>query len=376
MTKRRFFEIIAGIFWAGLLLHGTAARAHSQEKRVNLAHLIHADSLVFQKQGNNNVLTFLGNVYFKKGAKSVTCDETVYYRQKEMAVFKGHVVMNDSGRVLRADEIVYYQNPEREMARGSVKFRNKGKRIQSGFLTYTDTQSRVLATQNVVFRDSVNAIELLADSLIYWVDKDYGEAKGHPKLFKRDSTGAVEIEIQAKKLAYNGNKSLAVALEKVKITKGDVVGFAAKAKYYNLEHKIVITGKPKVYQRGDKMKADTIEIFVKGKFLDRVHLIGRGRMSSIVHVDKKALEDWLSGQNIWLSFKKDTLQKVIVKDQAVSLYHVVENGKLKGENQVLGDWLKIQFKKGEVNHVMIKSTPGISRGKFYPPGAKITPVKP
>ncbi len=374
MAPHRFFEkIIVMLF---ILIAGFLQPAFSQEAAVNLARLMHADSLIFQKRGGEEVFRFMGNVVFKKGYKSLTCDQSVYYRQQAFAIFTGQVVMNDSGRILRADEITYYQHPEREIARRHVRFTNKKKELISDFLEYSDAAQRARAIQNVVFRDSLNSIELFADTLIYWVEKDYGEARGKPKLIKRDSTGAVEIEIQSRKLAYDGSKSVAVALEKVKISKGDVTSFAAVARYYNSKHEIVITGKPKVYQREDAMTADSIEIFVHGKHLKRVHLIGHGRMSSKVHLNQKVLEDWLSGQNIWMTFKKDTLRQVIVKDQAISLYHVVEKGKEKGVNQVLGDWLKIQFQKGDVKKVVIKSQPGSSRGKFYPPGAKIKPLKP
>jgi len=376
MAHHRFFEKIVAAAFVFVLIIGLLRPAFSQEGAVNLARLMHADSLILQKQGREEVFRFMGNVVFKKGCKSLTCDQSVYYRQRGFAIFTGQVVVNDSGRILQAHEITYYQHPEREVARGHVRFANKKKKLRSDFLEYSDAAQRVFATQNVVFRDSLNSIDLFCDSLMYWVDKDYGEARGKPKLIKRDSTGATEIVIQSRKLAYDGNKSLAVALENVKISKGDVTSFAAVARYYNSEHKIVITGNPKVYQREDAMTADSIDIFVRGKHLERVHLIGHGRMSSKVHVNQNILEDWLSGQNIWMTFKKDTLNQVIVQDQAISLYHIVEDGKEKGVNQVLGDWLKIQFQKGDVKKVVIKSKPGRSHGKFYPPGAKIKPLRP
>ncbi|NOY77679.1 MAG: hypothetical protein GXO76_07410 [Calditrichaeota bacterium] len=376
MARYRFFEKIVGSVSILILILGWGFPAFSQEKSINLARLMHADSLIFQKKDGQEIFRFMGNVVFEKGFKSLTCDQSVYYRQQAFAIFTGKVVMNDSGRILRADEVIYYQRPEREIARGHVRFTNGKKELASNLLKYSDVTQKALATQNVVFRDSLNSIELFADSLIYWVDKDYGEARGNPKLIRRDSTGAVEVEIQSRKLAYDGNKSVAVALKDVKITRGDVISFAAIARYYNSEDKIVITGKPKVYQREDTMTADSIEIFIHGKHLERVHLIGHGRMSSKRHLHQKILEDWLSGQDIWMSFKEDTLREVTVQDQAISLYHVIEDGKEKGINQVLGDWLKIQFQKGDVKKVIIKSTPGRSRGKFYPPGAKVQPLKP
>ncbi len=376
MARYRFFEKIIEMACIFAFIFGWVPFVFSQERPVNLARLMHADSLIFQKKGEQEIFRFMGNVVFKKGYKSLTCDQSLYYRQRAFAIFTGRVVMNDSGRILWADKVIYFQHPEREIAKGHVRFTNKKKELTSDFLEYSDVTQKALATQHVVFRDSLNSIELFSDSLIYWADKDYGEARGSPKLIKRDSTGAVEIEIHSKKLAYDGDRSVAVALENVKILKGDVTSFAAVARYYNSKHKIVITGNPKVYQRDDTMTADSIEIFIHGKHLKRVHLIGHGRMSSKVHLNQKILEDWLSGQDIQMSFKKDTLRQVIVQNQAISLYHVVEKGKEKGVNQMLGDWLKIQFQKGDVKKVAIKSTPGRSHGKFYPPGAKVTPLKP
>ncbi len=373
MIARRplFFE---KFLWTFFVLFFSAVGACGQT--ADLARLTHADSLIYEKVGNEEILRFAGHVVFRKEPKWLRCDRSVYYRDRGMAVFSGNVVLNDSGRVLRADEVTYFQNPEREKAVGRVNFRADGKKITCALLEYVDPQRKALALRRVVFRDSLNSISLFADSVTYWLNKDYGLATGHPKLVKYDSTGAVEIEIRASRLGYDGKKAQAVALRHVRITKGDVVALAFEARFFDSEHKVVIFGAPRIHQGEDQMKADTIEIYLKGKLLDRVHLRGRGKMTSKVHLKKKTLKDWISGRDIWLTFKNDTLKTVVVKEQAISLYHVIEKGKEKGVNQVLGDWLEIAFKRGKPEEVRIESSPGLARGRFYPPGAQVQPLKP
>ncbi len=371
MRATGFFGIAGVVFFCAAVFGLNAAA-----QTVNLARLTRADSLIYEKRGNEEVLRFLGNVHFRKGAKSLRCEESLYFRTEGRAIFRGNVVLNDSGRVLRTDELEYFQNPEQERARGHVDFRARGKELTSEWLRYFDPEKKALATGRVVFRDSVNSVNLFADSVLYWVDKDSGVALGNPKLVKYDSTGVVEITIRSEKLAYNGKTAQALALKNVKITRGDVVAVAVEARFFSTKNKVVITGKPLVEQGKDKMRADTIAIFLKGRQLDRVHLKGRGKMTSAVYFKGKELVDWISGKDIWLAFQKDTLRQVTVREQAISLYHVIEKDREKGINQVLGDFLKIDFKKGKPEYVRIVSTPGLSRGKFYPPGARVKPLKP
>ena len=371
MRTGRFFDIFIFLV-LGTVVFQTGARA----QKVNLARLTHADSLIYEKTKQQEILRFLGNVHFQKGLQSVRCDEAFFYQKEGTALFRGNAVLTDSGRVLRADEIRYFQNPEQEKALGHVVFRAKGKQIRCGFLDYFDPEKKALATQHVVFNDSVHFVKLFADSVLYRVDQDSGLATGRPRLVKYDSTGATEIEIRSEKLAYDGKKARAVALRNVKITKGDIVALAVEAQFFSSKNEVVITGAPLITQGEDKMRADTIAIFLKGKQLERVHLKGRGKMTSKVHLKKKTLTDWISGRDIWMFFRQDTLKRVTVREQAISVYHVIEKNEEKGINQVLGDSLTIAFKKGKPEDVRILSAPGLSRGKFYPPGAKIEPLKP
>ncbi len=371
MQKSRFFDMVV-LLVLGIGLFRPDARA----QKINLARLTHADSLIYVKTKDQEILRFLGNVHFQKGLQSVRCKEAFFYQKEGTALFRGKVVLNDSGRVLRADEIRYFQNPEREKARGHVDFRARGKRLTCQFLNYFDPEKRAEATQQVIFRDSVNSVKLFADSVVYWVDRDSGVARENPRLVKYDSTGRTEIEIRSEKLAYSGKNGQAVALRRVKITKGDIVAVAVEARFFTSKNEVVITGAPQVAQGEDKMRADTIAIFLKGRELKRVHLRGRGKMISRVHLKKKTLEDWISGQDIWLFFQNDTLKRVTVREQAISVYHVIEKNEEKGINQVLGDSLTIAFKKGKSEDVRILSAPGLSRGEFYPPGAKVEPLKP
>ncbi|RMD94810.1 MAG: hypothetical protein D6814_14100 [Calditrichaeota bacterium] len=53
-------------------------------------------------------------------------------------------------------------------------------------------------------------------------------------------------------------------------------------------------------------------------------------------------------------------------------FRVVENGKFKGVNWVQGDRIVLYVSNNLIQRARIESDPGSSRGRFVPPGFKLT----
>jgi hypothetical protein len=50
------------------------------------------------------------------------------------------------------------------------------------------------------------------------------------------------------------------------------------------------------------------------------------------------------------------------------VYYVIEEGEDKGTNRVQGDRIMLHLANKELERIVIESDPGISNGKFLPPG--------
>ncbi|RKY79970.1 hypothetical protein DRQ00_02730 [candidate division KSB1 bacterium] len=339
----------------------------AQSQVTSRLQLVHADSLRYEKTQGQVAFHVRGKVRFEKGLKTVSCNDAWYFQNLDKVVLRGRVVLKDSSRILKADQIIYYGEPERELAEGHVWSRIDQIIFSSQHLVYFAEKYWAITKGQVHFVDTTNQVQLFAGQVEYNRLKKYAIAVQQPRLVKMDTTTHEEIVIRAKRLEYDGYRKLAFAHRQVRITKQDVVCEAEEAEYRAREEKIIIRGNPIVWKEGDQMSGQTIELYLKEMKLQQVHLIGKGVLLSRFKLGEQQMEDKLTGNDIWMYFDQEKLTKIVVKNQATSLYHVVEKNELQGINQVMGDRIVLTFKNGRVNTAIIDSSPGSSRGKFMPP---------
>ncbi len=336
--------------------------------------LVHANSMRFDEDGTAKITKIIGNVYFKKGKKELRCDLAIYYQDSEITVFEGNVQFQDSSRSLYADRVDYYSQPEKEIAKGRVHMILDQKEIYAGKLTYDVEHEFVYAEKNVRFKDFKNHVRLYGGNITYDRNEEIGHAQVKPKLVKLDSLGNVDVTITARDLRYNGKENQAAAKDSVVIRQDDAVLYSQTANYFDAENRIEITGKPKVVQGSERMSAEKIELFLQDNKLERVHLNGNSRMISNFLIENQKASDIVSGKEIWIDIKNDSLRDIHVFDQASSTYHVIEDNQVQGVNRVMGDEMEIIFESGKVRFVKVRSKPGLSQGNYSPAGSSVEAI--
>jgi len=329
--------------------------------------LIHADTLKQWVQDGQVVRKLIGHVLFRQGSTTLSCDEATQYVDERMVVFQGNVFFQDTVRTLTADELVYFERPEREIARGNVVIHERNRLLKADQVMYIEARQMAQAEGNVFMEDPESSLQLFAGKVIYDRRSDYGLATIKPRLIKLDSTGAREIVITGKKIEYYGRERRAVVSGDVKITKGDIVCRAEEAHYLDPKEKIIIRGQPLVFRKRDEMRGEEIELYLKQLELQKLHLIRNGELISRFVFKGEEKEDRLLGEDIWMFFQDEQVERIVVENQAISFYHVIEDSLYKGVNKVWGDRIVLSFSEGELKHVVVESAPDVSKGKFFPP---------
>lgn len=365
ISKFKICTLYLGLFLTMIPFSGSEA-----QKLPPLLELIRADDLYGDKIGDVETTKIVGNVFFRKGKKELRCDYVIFYHKTELTIFKGNVQFQDSSRYLRADMVEYYAKPEKEIAKGNVFLIVDQKEIKADELTYFVDDELVIAEKNVDFRDLENNIRLFGGKITYDRQAESGEAEIKPELVQTDSLGNIEITIIAEKINYDGKNKQAAARDSVVITQKKTIAYAQSAFFFEDEAKIEMSGKPIVYQDARQLSADKIELFFEDNKLRKVHLVDKGEMLSHFLVEGEPAIDKISGVEIWVDINDDSLRKIEVFEQAMSIYHVIEDDKVQGINQVMGDEITIIFEDGKPRFVNVRSKPGFSRGQFSPPGKK------
>jgi hypothetical protein len=132
--------------------------------------------------------------------------------------------------------------------------------------------------------------------------------------------------------------------------------------------KILLCKNPSADQKKTHLRGQILELLLKKNEITGMHIIkdavAISKNDSIP--DLRIPYDVLTGEDIVVQFKDDKIDSVTVTGRATSYYHVIEEGKEKGLNKVLGDRLMLSFNNGELKKVKVSSSPSSSSGVFYP----------
>ncbi len=330
-----------------------------------------SDKLQYEMLNSQKVVQLIGNVYFRKGNQELRCDRALFYDDQDLAVFKGNVFYQDSSYTLLADYFESYSNPKRELARGNVELVINQQKIFADEIRHEAFKDMVYANNNVQFVDLENDVVVTCEKLTY--DKKLQKLllEVDPKFVKNDSLGKPEITIESRIITYFDSTKVAIAEDSVVITQSKIIAQANLAEFHQQESRIIIKENPRITQNNKNMKADQIEMFFENDSLRQIYLNGKGEMLSNFKIENNPAFDQLTGAEIWIDIKDDSVRHIKVKGQAISIYHLIEEGKVQGINHILGDELAINFAKGLVKDVTVLGDPEVSRGRFYPPKSKI-----
>lgn len=332
--------------------------------------LIHADSLKYDK--STETVRYLGNVFFRKGTQRLTCDQAVHYRKSRLTVLTGRVDFEDESMSLLADYFEHHETNQMELARGNVILTEKEKSISCDELTYFGDRKFANASGNVRYFESENKVELTCQKLTYDRLSKIAVAEVNPVLTRFDEKNRAEVTIKARQLSHNDSTRIATAQDSARIVRRDIQATSNLCRFFLEEDRIALTGDPHVKQNQRHMTAEEIELFIENDSLRQVYLNGKGSMRSGFLLEGRQAHDRLTGAEIWIDVQRDSVKTIRVKGQATSFYHLFEEGKVKGLNQVLGDELSINFENGEITQVTVTSSPDVSKGRFYPPGARVS----
>lgn len=353
-----------------ILLFAQNVQAQNKWDRSGLTYW-DSDKLQYEMINSQKVVQLIGNVYFRKGNQELRCDRALFYDDQDLAVFKGNVFYHDSSRTLLADYFEFYSDPKRELARGNVELVINQKKIFADEIIHEAFKDMVYANNNVRFVDLESDVIVTCEKLTY--DKKLQKLllEVDPKFVKTDSLGNPEITIESGIITYFDSTKVAIAEDSVVITQNNIIAQSNFAEFHQKENRIIIKDNPRISQNNKNMKADQIEMFFENDSLRQIYLKGKGEMLSNFKIENNPASDQLTGAEIWIDIRDDSVRHIKVKGQAISIYHLIEDGKVQGINQILGDELAIDFDKGLVKEVTVLGDPEVSRGRFYPPKSKI-----
>lgn len=363
--------------------------------------LQNADSLVGISSENFNVRNFIGNVRFSQGEITLRCDTAIQYIEQNRVELIGNVVINRNNVEIRSPKVDYVGNEKIAYAHKYVQINDLPTIIEAKSGTY-NLETNIANFQKDVKVENDSLI-IFSNELIHNTDSDESYANGEVKLFGKKKLTSVVCDSLVYKprndffLAYSNagfyyidsvKKSDEIILDTlsihsttifanqvkghefyqflddVRIVRSSLSSKCKQADFFASGDSLVLTGEPVVWYDSLQLFADTIVSFFPQQQIERIEL--RNNSIAISKNDTSGIGkiDQISGKDIDIFFRQDSIKVIISKSQANSLYFLAgEEGEQSGFQRSGADSIYIYFENNEVDKIVWKSSPFMD---FYP----------
>ncbi len=353
-----------------VLFAGIGGPVHSDP--VERIRLVNADRMESATEEGAVVRKLIGNVRLVQGSAYMDCDEAVLMGAEERARLMRHVVIHDGKRTLRADQVVYDGRRRIEEALGHAVVWSGPKTISADWIEYRQDSEEVAARGRVAVRDTVERLLLESDSAYYDRKRDYARVTGSPRAVKFDTSASKkDWRMRGRRMETWGAEKRMLITDSASIEQADMKATGQIAEYWSEKNLLILNSSPKVVQLKREITGDSMAIRLRDMRFEGGRIFGKAR---IVSTDSAGM-DALKGNRITIEARGDTLDRVIVEEQAESSMRVDgKNGGEQGVNTATGDRIVLIFEEDKIKRVEVTSRPGSSTGKFVPDGDN-EPVK-
>jgi lipopolysaccharide export system protein LptA len=347
-----------------LLLIGRNSHSETSDDRLRWV----ADLVEFDTINGKKVRRFTGNVRLRQGNAKLACEKAVWYDDEGRGILEKNVEIDDGEKILTADFVIYDDRLRQEEARGHVKIVDSLRTLLAEHVVFFEVENMAIADKNVRIIDHDHQVILTGGHAEYFRANDSVFITFEPVLIQQDSLGNETVRVTGKVMELAQNGAVALVSDSVRITKDSTEARCGIAEFLRESEKIILRVQPEVWQSGQRLKGDSIELYLDENRIRQVLVLNQATIySKADSIDTTRRWNLLSGQKMTIDFKESEMEKILVENQATSWYHVIEKKKYKGLNKVTGDKLTLEVKDRKLHRIQIESQPGLSSGVFYPP---------
>jgi len=359
MISRVYFVIVLSL----IVMSGFAQQMkNSSTERIRL---VSADSLVSLTRGKETITILTGNVKLIQGEALITCNNAWFNDRKQTAELRNNVTIFDGKRTLKADYVFYDGIKHVETAKGNAELLMGNKKLRTPYLTYNQKDKVVSVYNTVIIEDFIEGITLKGKHGKYYGEKKYSRLWGGVDVVKTDSASGDTILIKGERAEAWEDKKQVVISDSVTIIRKNLSAVCGSAYYTEEPPSLRLYEKPVVWVENQCLKGEEILLRLKGLSFQGGVIIGSAEIT--VEDSLSAKDDFMSGDTIYIEAANDTIRKVDVRNQAVSIYHVTDEEGEPGVNNVSGDRIELYFdSKQKLERVLILSSPGVCTGKYTP----------
>jgi lipopolysaccharide export system protein LptA len=355
-------------------------RIQNEARYFNGGKLVDTTNVLTSKKGYYDVRSNLAS--FKKEVVGVNPDytltsDTLQYNSKtRMVYFRDFTTLKD-----KEGKTAYYQNGVYD-TRKKISSLTNGEmesptyRIKGDLYFIDDVKKFYKVKGHVAMTSKAEALTIFGDDGFYdrknGISKVYGNAY-IAKVMDNSDTLFLSADTLVSIENADPKKKRLLAYHNVKIFKTDMQGIADSLVYKSADSTLYFYRDPVLWSDENQMTADSIHMLLKNRNISRIYMVSN---SFVVSQDSLLDFNQIKGRKMTTYFENKAIHHVIVEGNGESIYHALEEKKIKkdsmllkitflaGMNKIICSNMRINFKAGKVNSINFYVKPDAS---FFPP---------
>ncbi len=218
----------------------------------------------------------------------------------------------------------------------------------------------------------INGLDTLTcDSMVYWSKLDSGYAMGNVRYIQpeKDRLLTTEIFHYWQTDGYRGSSFIANGYTRIIETNRLIT--ANEIKYDDKFQLMILSENASVEDPTRGIFGDEMTIQYADSLLEMIYVNNNAFAYNDLNlkVEKNGsyqkFRDEMTSKEMIAHFQEDYISQLKLMKMATTLYHVVDDSLLAGENTVSGDTIRISFQEGEIKRLQVQ---GGALGEFNPEG--------
>lgn len=267
------------------------------KKDVKLVHpeyVLTTDTLRFNTQ--SKIAYFVSPTYIQADSFDVYCEGGYFNTQSDIGQFEKNAVLKKPPQSLKADTIYFERLTGYGIARSHVRWADTLSKIflKGNYAWYHENGDRLLATKNAVLITVIDndSLFVAADTLYSFIDP-------------------------------MGNFRRLSAYHHVRLFKSDLQGVCDSVEFNFRDSTFRLFSKPVLWVDNNQLKADTINLILKNKKIDKMNLLQNAFAASEAD---SGLFNQARGKNMYGYFKDSELQRMEIIGNGESIYYAKDEG--------------------------------------------------
>jgi lipopolysaccharide export system protein LptA len=233
-----------------------------------------SDKMEILNTDEGRITVFKGNVVITEEHTRITAQTAAFHQTKGFAVVSDTVVIRTEQATITADTAYYYLDAERTVLKGHPKIFHESQVISADTLVFDHRTGQAFTDMTVLITDSTKNLTIQGRKAEYNLKTEIAHLRADPVLtIKKDSV----ITVTSQRMDLMGKDGLAQAVGTVLLTSGKTLLKCDSLVYYYNKNTGQAFGSPKIEEGANSATSDTVRFYTEKEALTRVDLEDNAR---------------------------------------------------------------------------------------------------